>query len=182
MIQTEERDKLRDLIPQAIAITTKDATPRLDTSAYSQYVYLLQRFHQVPLGYHFKLYVYGPQCEIITRDLNLAASRGEVNTQYDRKLNVTLITPGSSAHQDPMGEEPLARYNDQMTRMIKNFGHLGSKELNLRTSAISIWNLTKPANKKDQDRTVELIRELKPHQSEDHIRRALEELIENGYI
>ena len=53
MIQTEERDKLRDLIPQAIAITTKDATPRLDTSAYSQYVYLLQRFHQVPLGYHF---------------------------------------------------------------------------------------------------------------------------------
>ncbi len=78
MLDTDARAKLRSLLPQVLARRLNEAGAELGTTAYCLHVYLLQKLYLVPLGYRFKLYPEGPQCDEVLGDLDLAKSRNEV--------------------------------------------------------------------------------------------------------
>ena len=63
MLDTDTRAKLRSLLPQVLARRLNEAGAELGTTFYCLHVYLLQKLYLVPLGYRFKLYPEGPQCD-----------------------------------------------------------------------------------------------------------------------
>jgi hypothetical protein len=182
MLDTDARAKLRSLLPQVLARRLNEAGAEPGTNAYCLHVYLLQKLYLVPLGYRFKLYPEGPQCDEVLGDLDLAKSRNEVQIDYIQENGAIRILPGLRFHERPETESPLVHYAQQLDELIATFGNCNARELDLRAAIISIWSLTRPSDKESAEEALDLVRVLKPHREESEIRAAMDELRSNGSI
>lgn len=170
-------------IIQLIKETQKHAY-RLGKTALVKLIYLLQEKFGVPVGYDFRLYTYGPFAKGILDDLDYLSflEAAKINTS-DGKYD---ILPGDdSVIEYIYGKaKPFIDENkDIISRIVKEFGHLPAKSLELITTINYVINDYKENNidftKEDISN---LIHEIKPYFSQKEILDKINELEQEKFI
>lgn len=185
MTTTQYRQTLKEALPATLTQRMKDAGLEMTKQTFTDLVHILQQSHQMPLGYRFTLYVYGPQCPELDAELEMSKLKGLVDTQYDKDTNSTKVTPGPRRTRIAEASHLLAYYQKQIENTVSAFGHLRPGELNLRSSIIFVSKdfPTLPQEEGErEDRIARMIWALKPHQGEEKILESVRELRKSGYI
>ncbi len=145
--------------------------------------YLLQEVYNLPLGYRYTLYTYGPYASEVLADLERAEFRGEVKITYLEDQYGFRIELGSkSPHLLEDYEDKLSAYTGSIEDLVAKFGEFRVKELELMTTIIYVWKMVGPSDEDGQDRVVDVVQELKPHFQEADVRKAVTELMETNTI
>ena len=183
MQQEITENELRQQLPLELAIRLEDTSPQFGKTAFMKMAYLLQELYEVPLGYRFSLYTYGPYSAEVLADLEYAKLRKRVEVEYlgDPQGGFT-ITPSEVAGESNWQNEPIADYSQQLNELVEHFGSFNARELELRTTSIFLWKRIRPRKPEDVKTLIETVRQLKPHFSEMAIRSAIDALINDGVI
>ena len=82
MQQEITENELRQQLPLELAIRLEGTSPQFGKTAFMKMAYLLQELYEVPLGYRFSLYTYGPYSAEVLADLEYAKLRKRVEVEY----------------------------------------------------------------------------------------------------
>lgn len=111
----------------------------LGRTALMKFCYLLQTVRQVPLGYHFTLYSYGPFDSDVLSDLGSAENVGAVKSDviyYPGGYGYQISTAENATVEIAAGRDFLERHRHAIEWVLKEFGSLSSSELELQTTLI----------------------------------------------
>lgn len=155
-----------------LALRLKGVSPQLGKTVLQKLVYILQEIYQVPCGYDYILYNYGPYSEALADDLSFFASMDGVKIDWSRRLGYEIKEAGKTAHFRKRGVEFLTEYTPQINEVIEEFGGMTAKELELRSTILYV---SKEEPLKEQD-LLNRVKEIKPHFSVTEIDSAYQEL------
>jgi uncharacterized protein len=121
------------------ALVDKAPGQTLNRTAVMKLAYFLQVLRNVPLGYDFRLYTYGPFDSDVLDDLGYARIFGAVKertiTQYDGYRY--QIKPGKrSAHVQEKSGSWLDQNREAIDWVIQEFGGLTAPELELYSTIV----------------------------------------------
>jgi len=155
-----------------LALKLKGVSPQFGKTVLQKLVYILQEIYRVPCGYDYILYNYGPYSEALADDLSFFASMDGVKIDWSRRLGYEIKEAGKTAHFRNKGEEFLTKYASQINEVIKEFGGMNAKELELRSTILYV-SKEEPLEEKD---LLNRVKEIKPHFSVAEIDSAYKEL------
>ena len=155
-----------------LALKLKGVSPQFGKTVLQKLVYILQEVYRVPCGYDYVLYNYGPYSEELADDLNFFASMGGVRINWSRGLGYEIKEAGKTSHFRERGEGFLTKYAPQINGMIKRFGGMNARELELRSTIIYV-SREEPLEEED---LLNRVKEIKPHFSVAEIDSAYKEL------
>lgn len=165
----------------------KDAPQRPGRTALMKFAYLLQEVRGVPLGYRFELYNYGPYDATLIGDLSQAV--------LDRAIKSETVTYATcygyeySPNQrwySKFGDEvnsKLARFNDDLDWVIKEFGAFSASRLELASTIV--FAEREMRRKRQQRSKAELairVERIKPYFGESEIEGMVDELAQQEVI
>ena len=179
-----ERDKARlALIP---VLAEKHPAHHIGRTALMKYMYFLQILRNVPLGYSFSMYSYGPFDSDVLSDLSTAES-----------LNLVCSTPisfyggyGYRIIPEPGAEKIkqearvfLERYGGDVDWVISEFGDLNSAELELASTIVYVDKELEDAGSPDaRAELATLVNEIKPHFGIARVERTVDSLQQKGIL
>ena len=174
---------MRQELPLQLALRLEGKSPQFGKTVFMKLAYLLQELYEVPLGYRFSLYTYGPYSPEVLADLEYAKLRKQVEVEYSGDpQRGFMITPCEKAVGSNGQNELIAKYEDQLSKLVDNFGAYNAKDLELRTTSVFLWKRIRLKCQEDVNSVVETVRHLKPHFSEVTIRSAIDGLIKDEVI
>ena len=183
MEQETTENELRQQLPLELAGRLEGKSPQFGKTAFMKMAYLLQELYEVPLGYRFSLYTYGPYSAEVLADLEYAKLRKQVDVEYSGDPQGGFkITPSEVAGGSNLQNEQIAKYSQLLNELVEHFGSFNARELELRTTSIFLWKRTRPRKPEDVSTLIEAVRQLKPHFSEMAIRSVIDDLINEGVI
>ena len=168
-----------------LAHELREASPQFGKTALQKMVYLLQEVNDVPLGYRFSLYNYGPYAQELASDLALVEALGAVKVTYvEEDPGGYEITDGpNSARIRERGGEFLAEHKSKIDHAISSFGHLRARVLELYTTAIFVaHSLSQGGNPPTIKKTIDSVYDLKPYFALEEIHNVVDELRLRGII
>jgi len=162
-----------------LATEFKKAPQKLGKTAIMKIIFILQEVQNVPCGYKFSLYTYGPYCSDVLADLDYAeAIKGVEIFAQCAGTNGYNIEPAQKADEYmARANEFLRIYEKKINSTIGSFCKMSARDLELRSTIIYIYK-NYLANKWD----IELeqistdLRELKPHFTSKDVEIAFEQL------
>lgn len=155
-------------------------------TALMKYMYLLQTVRDVPLGYSFSMYSYGPFDSDVLADLSSGEVLNVVNS-----IPVAFpggygyrITPGPRADfaKDNAGRF-LEDHKEDVDWLFAVFGRLNSAELELTSTIVYVDR--EFAKKKELVSTAQIaaeVNDIKPHFSHERIEEFVEELLNQNVL
>lgn len=155
-----------------LALKLEGVSPQFGKTVLQKLVYILQEVYRVPCGYDYILYNYGPYSEGLADDLSFFASMDGVKVDWSQGLGYEIKRAGKTTHFRKRGEVFLTQYASQIEEVIKEFGSMNAKELELRSTIIYV-SKEEPLNKKD---LLNRVKEIKPHYTDSEIDNAYQEL------
>jgi hypothetical protein len=149
---------------------------RLGRTAFMKLCFFLQESRNVPLGYQFSIYSYGPFDSDVLTDLSTAV-----------QMNVLKSTPvyypsgygyeyslGSDESVRTLATEFLQANRESIRWATTNFGKKTAAELELLSTTLFVAKFNNP---KDVAALVSQVQLIKPHFSLDQINRGFKELV-----
>jgi hypothetical protein len=138
----------------------------LGRTAIMKCMYFLQVVRQVPLGYNFSLYSYGPFDADVLADLEYAENLGIVSTQvvaYPRGYGYE-IKPGPNIESAKQSAAAfLERYGSDVDWVMVRFGRLSGADLELNSTIIFVDQEVSREGKKVPSSELALrVRKVKP--------------------
>ena len=97
MVHGIEEGDLRRQLPLELARRLEGVSPQFGKTVFMKLAYLLQELYEVPLGYRFTLYTYGPYSPEVLADLEYARLRRQVSVEYLGGPGGFIITPEADA-------------------------------------------------------------------------------------
>ena len=183
MEQEITENELRQQLPLELAGRLKGKHQQFGKTAFMKMAYLLQELYEVPLGYRFSLYTYGPYSAEVLADLEYAQLRKQVEIEYlGDPQGGFRITPSEVAGGSNLQNEQIVKHSDMLDELVEHFGSFNARELELRTTSIFLWRRTRPRKPEDVNTLIEAVLQLKPHFSDIAIRSAIDDLINAGVI
>ena len=179
---TNLEQDIRSTLPLELTRKLEGKSPQFGKTVFVKLAYLLQEVYQVPLGYRFSLYTYGPYSMEALADLDRARIRGQVKVDYIGQDAGFAITEGPIAKQLGPDYEPLKSFEEKIDSMIAAFGHYNARNLELRTTIAYIWKMLKVSDKGGENKVVEEILQLKPQFNDLEIKTAVNDLKDNGLL
>src|SRR5947209_18982152 len=167
---TEQQEKCLALIPILI-----ESSPnrQIGRTALMKFMYFLQTLRQVPLGYRFTLYSYGPFDSNVLFDLSVAESLRAVASKtvlYSGGYGYEISTDEKSEWLTRRAQEFVNRYEKDVRWVMKKFGKLTSAQLELVSTIIYVdRQASEKGNKESLKSIVRQVHEVKPHFSEAEI-------------
>jgi len=157
---------------------------KIGRTALVKLIYLLQENLNVPVGYDFSLYTYGPFAKEILDDLDYLSYLDAVKTEVaDGRYD---ILPGENSVIDYIDKEakPFIEENkEKISDIVEKFGSLPAKSLELITTIHFVVNDYKENNIDFMEKDIaRLIHEIKPYFSEDEVLENIDKLKQNGLI
>jgi uncharacterized protein len=136
-------------------------------TALMKYMYFLQTLRNVPLGYRFTLYAYGPFDSEVLSDLSRAESMNAVSSE-------AVLYPGGYGYEirSASGNEWLRerasgfirKHKTDIDWVIRSFGTLTSAQLELASTIIFVDREAALAKEKlDLNAITKRVQEVKPH-------------------
>ena len=182
-MQQDNREKeLRQQLPLELASRLEGKSPQFGKTALMKMAYLLQELYEVPLGYRFSLYTYGPYSAEVLADLEYSNLLHQVNVNYLGEEGGFKITPGEKVGCPGKQEGTINEFSDELNKLVEHFGAFNARELELRTTSIFLWKRIHPTKPENLNSVVQTVRHLKPHFSEMTIRSAINNLMNDGII
>ena len=133
--------------------------------------YFLQTLRDVPLGYRFRLYSYGPYDSAVLDDLDYAAALGEIDVK-------TIHYPGGYGYDirnpQPTSEHKcdfVREYEDDLDWVASQFGSFSPSQLEL---AATIVFADRESPEQSIDQLKATVQQIKPHFTDDAIRERIE--------
>lgn len=158
------------LIP---VLAEKSPGGKIGRTALMKYMYLLQTLRDIPLGYRFTLYSYGPFDAEVLADLGNAQTLNAVESQpvfYPGGYGYR-ITPGANAEWlYKTAEKFLVKYESDVEWVTDKFGSLTSSQLELVSTVIYVDR--EAAQRREKLKLTDLanrVHEIKPHFDETQI-------------
>ena len=160
-----------------LAEQLQGVSPQFGKTVLMKLLYLLQTAYDVPLGYRYSFYTFGPYTPEVLVDLERTRFLGGVEVEFvDDQPGGYLITPGIRLDDVRSSAQPdLNTYSVQLGKLIERFGELRAKDLELRTTIVYVWKRMVPTTVSQIDDLVSVVKDLKPHFNEEGIRVAIEE-------
>jgi hypothetical protein len=148
-------------------------------------LYFLQVVRDVPLGYRFRLYIYGPFDPDVLNDLSLAERLGAVESKlqyypggYGYELNRGTAAPRVAK----VAHEFLARYQDDIDWVVQMFGARSALDLETASTLVFVDRSVLERPEVSLREIVQKVHEVKPHLTIGAIEREARRLKEQGLI
>ena len=148
-------------------MVTKAPEKKLGRTQVMKLFYFLQELKDVPLGYDFRLFTYGPFDSDVLSDLATACSLNmllEKTIIYSRGYGYE-ITPGPHANQltrELEASNPILA--SQIDDVVREFGSYGAAELELRSTILFVEReFASSGEDVSEQELVERVRQIKPH-------------------
>jgi uncharacterized protein len=151
-----------------------------------KFMYFLQELKNVPLGYDFRLFNYGPYDSEVLCDLASASGRIAVieeTIQYATSYRYS-IKPGSRADQviQEVEEFDPSVYS-AVDEVLNLFGNHSSSELELRSTIFFVdREFKEKKNAVHEAEIVERVHKIKAHFDEPAIRKRVDEMRDQGLL
>lgn len=155
-------------------------------TALMKCLYFLQTVRRVPLGYHFRLYTYGPFDSDVLSDLSLAERFGLIESTLSRFSGgyryELAAGPSAQAVIARAGEFP-EDYRADIDWVIETFGHRTALELeSASTLVFTDRSVRERGGPLSFGALVQQVHEVKPHLAMHAIEREARNLKEQGLI
>jgi len=177
-LKMNERDKARlTLIP---VLAERHPTRHIGRTALMKYMYFLQTLRNVPLGYSFSIYSYGPFDSDVLSDLSMAESMSLVSStpvSFAGGYGYRIQAAPGAARLKEEARDFLSKHKEDIDWLFREFGGLNSAELELASTIVFVDREFDEIGVPDL--TTELIacvNEIKPHFSRDQIEKSVESL------
>jgi len=155
----------------------------LRKTAIQKLVYLIQEVLNVPLGYKFDLYHYGPYSQDLAGDVDIVKNLNGIEIAYDPVLNLYNISPGvNSDTLIKKGETFIKEYQDKIESILSKFDAKRASELELSATILYAWKDMQARSKALEKEVLEAVSALKPKLSDRDIAESLRELKAMGYL
>ena len=153
-------------------------------TALMKFCYFLQVVKEVPLGYNFTLYSYGPFDSSVLSDLGNAEAFGVIEespllTGYGYKIK--SVVPTDDLNE--LGGQFLRKFKGSFDWVIREFGAASVSDLELDSTIIYVdREASDVGNELDEDELSQQVRDVKPRFSESQIRKHIGALKEKGLL
>jgi hypothetical protein len=151
-----------------------------------KFMYFLQTLREVPLGYNFTIYSYGPFDSDVLADLSMAESLGAVRStpvSFSGGFGYRIEPSSNSAALKAEAGDFLQEHDEDIKWVIEEFGRLNSAELELFSTVVYVDQEMKDAgNTNGRADVAWLVRELKPHFKDTQIESSIEWLRNKGLL
>lgn len=178
-------DRLGERIPLIAALVSR-APAGFGRTALMKCLYLLQNVRGIPLGYHFRLYTYGPFDADVLSDLSLAERLGAVDSellQYQGGHRYELRGGTKSQQVMVSGRNYLIEHEDDVDWVMRTFAGRSARDLE---NASTIVFTDRAAIERGERLTLadltRTVHEVKPHLPTDLIGQEVRNLMEQGII
>jgi len=153
-------------------------------TALMKVCYFLQVLRDVPLGYSFSLYSYGPFDSAVLSDLGTAETLGVINeaplpTGYGYKVESAV----SDDDLNELASDFLSRYRTDFDWAIREFATSPVSDLELESTIVYVDREASDANGSlSEDELVQQVRDVKPQFSVQKIRGHVQVLKPKGFL
>lgn len=163
------------------ALAEKYPAGNFGRTAAMKLCYFLQTLRQVPLGYRFSLYSYGPFDSDVLNDLDFAESVGGISSEvvhFPSGAYGYRITPAKRAKSlERDAREFLKQHSLAIDWVIGEFGTLSSAELELASTIVFVdREAARRGSHQGMQDLVRRVHEIKPHFTETQIERLANDL------
>lgn len=161
-------------------------TGRMGRTALMKSSYFLQTVRQVPLGYRFTLYSYGPFDSDVLADLDSAEVLGAVRSNvvyYPGGYGYEIQPAAHAEHVKAWAAAFLNRHREDIDWVLSELGNLGSAELELVSTMVYVDREARRASETPSfDELLRRVRDIKPRFPELQVRRHAESLARKGLL
>lgn len=148
----------------------------LGKKALQKLMHLSHEIRNVPVGYNFQLYTYGPFSRELAGDVDLLDSMGLISVHFDPSRNGYEIKAVDKSQEILSKNEVfVSSVKDDLDFIIDRFGGRLAKELEL-SSMITFILKNKLVDVDDDDAIVDKFLEIKPHYQRAEISAGLSEI------
>ena len=166
-----------------LAFKLKNVSPQFGRPVLQSLVYILQEIYNVPCGYDYFLYNnFGPYCGELADDLNFFASMGGVKLEWHKRGGYRILPDVKTEYFRQVAKEFLDKYENKLSELIKNFGGMTGRDLELRSTIILVYKESLRQSNADKNNIISRVEDIKSHFSQEEISIALEELIKANII
>ena len=161
-----------DLLTQRMGVFAKlseVAGVEFGRTALMKLCYLLQEVKNVPLGYTFSLYSYGPFDSDVLADLQTAQELRVLDSsvqQFQSGYGYALSQSTNADKVKRASEDFLSKYSSEITSVAQNFARRSASELELVSTILFVFNDKK---KISDPALVALVKAIKPRFSPEEI-------------
>ena len=150
--------------------------------------YLIQTVKEVPLGYDFELYLYGPYSTQVLNDLSIAVLWDALQEEYYSTgdgygYKITLGHLADDLLQDPQIARLLEDHKDSIDWVVGRFKDYSASEMEAVGTIVWIDREFKGSKEKlSIDELLDVAQEIKPHFPRERLRQIAEKLIQEGIL
>lgn len=161
-----------------------DKVKLLGKTALQKLVYFLQEWKNVPLGYNFELYTYGPFSADLMGDLDYSETLGAVRIDHIINGGYNISPADQNAEVQQRAVDFFDKHLSALEEVVVAFGKLSAWQLELRaTLYFAYLEMASKPDPFDDDDLMNILRSLKPGKfNEDQIRQAISDLRYRGVI
>lgn len=169
-----------------LSALVKRAPGKPGRTALMKFAYFLQTVCNVPLGYRFELYTYGPYDSAVLSDISQASTQKlikEESVLYPSGLGYAYSPREKKDGSTTEMEAQVARFDDKIDWVIGQFGRKNAAELELLSTIVFA---EREMRRKREDRLkAELclrVKQIKPHFDEKTIGEAADFLSSESVV
>ena len=179
-----ETGKVRlGLIP---ALAERHPAGHIGRTALMKYMYFLQTLRNIPLGYRFSMYSYGPFDSNVLSDLSSAEAMGVVSSTpiaFSGGFGYEIRPAQNATRAKQSIESFLAEHEDDVSWLFKHFGALNSAQLELASTVVYVnREFAEAGHTAGTAEIAARVREIKPHFNKEEIEQSVESLRVSGLI
>lgn len=157
--------------------------PGIGKTAMMKCAYLLQALENVPLGYDFEIYTYGPYSSSVMDEIDFARQNNYLSINsviYPTGIgyNISCGVEGNKVLQ----ENPNLQYDKAINRIVSVFGGKTAKELELLSTLLFVSNTYKESSSNLKQEVCNTVSKIKPRFSMDEIQLGYDFMYDGGYI
>jgi hypothetical protein len=178
-------DRSSERIP-LITELVRRAPAGFGRTALMKCLYLLQTIRGVPLGYHFRLYTYGPFDSDVLGDLSLAERLGAVESELLRYQGGHRYELRGGIKAEPIiahGRNYLSEHQAEIDWILQTFAGRSARDLEIASTLVfTDRSANERGSRLTLDELVRKVREVKPHLPTAVIEQETRDLKQQGLI
>jgi uncharacterized protein len=179
----QQRWRLRwDLLSELVSL----APNKLGRTAVMKLAYVLQTIKDVPLGYDFRLYTYGPFDSDVLNDLAQVEALGAVKSQmvaYPSGYGYVFSKGPKQAELRKLAKSEAATYRDAIAWALEEFGDKTAADQELLSTIIyADRDAAQKGSPLSSDELARKVKDVKPKFGESYILQNVRELVGKGLL
>ena len=159
--------------------------PQFGKTVLQKMIFILQEVYNVPCGYKFSLYSYGPYCSEIPKDLDfVTALCGTEACRINSGFGGDTISPGGTCKDiKGFGKAFLDKHDAKIQEAVQDFGAFNVSDLELRSTIIYCCKeMGGVHGDSSAEKVVSAVYEIKPKFTHDEIETTVNSMIEQYVI